>query len=251
MPRPSLVRSFATFAVALLAGCSGADNAPPPVYPPSGQWTPPPAAAPGPWGQRPAAPQASYTAPGQWVPPPAAQPAPWWQPPAGGLQLPSWPALPALPAGFQLPQGFPWPPGTPASPGTPATPSAPATGGVAQSCVDGINQYRATLGVAPLARWTPNESCVDGESRDDSVTGRAHASFGRCGEMAQNACPGWPGPPEKMIGPCLDAMWKEGPGPEGAAHGHYINMSNASYTKVACGQFVMPTGDVWAVQYFQ
>jgi hypothetical protein len=49
-----------------------------------------------------------------------------------------------------------------------------------------------------------------------------------------------------MIAGCLKAMWKEGPG-----GGHYDNMRNTKYTKVACGFSVLPNGDVWAVQNFR
>jgi hypothetical protein len=54
-----------------------------------------------------------------------------------------------------------------------------------------------------------------------------------------------------MIGNCLAAMWAEGPGEPYSAHGHYINMANASYTKVACGFAVRSDGRVWAVQDFR
>ena len=46
-------------------------------------------------------------------------------------------------------------------------------------------------------------------------------------------------------------MWKEGPGTDFSKHGHYLNMSSTKYTKVACGFFTAPNGQVWAVQNFQ
>ena len=54
-----------------------------------------------------------------------------------------------------------------------------------------------------------------------------------------------------MIGNCLQAMWNEGPGSNFATHGHYINMTSHSYTKVACGFAVLANGTVWAAQDFQ
>jgi hypothetical protein len=130
--------------------------------------------------------------------------------------------------------------------GVPTQDAAPAGDGTAeQSCVDDINAYRATLGLPALARWTDAEPCSDGEAQTDSQTGRPHSAFTRCGEMAQNECPGWPGPPASMIGSCLAMMWAEGPG-----GGHYENM-RGNYTKVACGFYVTSSGAVWALQNFR
>ena len=135
---------------------------------------------------------------------------------------------------------------TPVPTATPPSASDPA-----QICVDRINQHRASIGRPPLARWTAAEACSDSEAVTDSETGRAHSAFGRCGEWAQNECPGWPGPADTMIVSCLQVMWNEGPGSDFSTHGHYINMSNPGYTKVACGYAVLPNGAVWAVQNFQ
>jgi hypothetical protein len=124
-------------------------------------------------------------------------------------------------------------------------------GSVQQLCVDTINQYRATLGLAPLTRWKEKESCSDDEAKSDSETGKAHGVFGRCGEGAQNECPGWPLPIEKSILGCLQMMWEEGPGEPYIDHGHFINMSNPEYTKVACGFAATSNGKgFWAVQNF-
>ena len=133
------------------------------------------------------------------------------------------------------------------------TPTAtpPSSTDLAQVCVDRINQHRASIGRAPLARWTAAEACSDSEALTDSQTGRAHSAFGRCGEWAQNECPGWPGPVNTSILSCLQVMWNEGPGSDFSTHGHYINMANPSYTKVACGFAVAPNGTYWAVQNFQ
>lgn len=123
-----------------------------------------------------------------------------------------------------------------------------------KACVKKINDYRATLNLPPYARWKEGESCADKEAKSDSKTGTAHGAFRTCDdieekEMAQNECPGWPSL-ESISDGCLGMMWDEGPGPfEG--HGHYINMSSTSYTKVACGFYVTPSGDVWSVQNFR
>jgi hypothetical protein len=132
-----------------------------------------------------------------------------------------------------------------AGPGSGSTGSG-SSGGPAQLCVDLINQYRATLGLTPYARWTEAEACADGEAQSDGETGQAHGAFPACGENAQNECPGWPGPPEEMIGGCLQMMWDEGPG-----GGHYDTMSSTNYTEVACGFHTFSDGSVWAVQDFR
>jgi hypothetical protein len=118
-----------------------------------------------------------------------------------------------------------------------------------QKCVDRINEYRASIGVGPLARWQEAEPCVDGQAASDSQSRIPHGAFGQCGEMAQDECPDWPSVDE-TVGECLGMMWAEGPG-FGEEHGHYMNMSNAQYTSVACGFHVGPSGSVWAVQDFR
>ena len=118
-------------------------------------------------------------------------------------------------------------------------------------CVDIINMYRATLGLPPYVRWVDGEDCAADEARQDSESGEPHGAFGQCDESAQNECPGWSGPPEDMIGPCLELMWAEGPGADFQQHGHYINMSSTDYTEVACGFSETSSGDIWAVQNFR
>ena len=121
----------------------------------------------------------------------------------------------------------------------------------AEDCFELINQHRASIGLPPYQRWTDEEACADGEAKRDAEANRPHGSFGSCGERAQNTCPGWSGTPESMIGPCLQLMWAEGPGSDFSTHGHYINMSSTTYTRVACGFYVTPDGRVWTVQDFR
>lgn len=117
---------------------------------------------------------------------------------------------------------------------------------IEDTCVASINTYRATKGLPALTRWTDEEKCADGQAKSDSQSGTAHGAFGSCQEMAQNECPGWPGPEDTMITGCLDMMWKEGPG-----GGHYENMSNRQYTQVSCGFFTTTDGQIWSVQNFR
>lgn len=129
-------------------------------------------------------------------------------------------------------------------------PPSPSGSTPEEICVNAINSFRATIGLGPLLRWTEAEACSSTEAEGDAASNAAHAHFGDCGEMAQNECPGWPGAPATMIIPCLTMMWNEGPG-VGAAHGHYNNMTNSRYTKVACGFYTTSTGRVWAIQNFK
>jgi hypothetical protein len=122
----------------------------------------------------------------------------------------------------------------------------PSSASDAEKCVDIINKYRATKGLDPLERWSSQESCADGEAKSDSKSGEAHGAFTTCTEMAQNECPGYPGSVSENLPECLADMWAEGPG-----GGHYDNMTNEKYTKVACGIYELSNGDFWSVQNFR
>ena len=117
-------------------------------------------------------------------------------------------------------------------------------------CVERINAFRATEGLAPLEQWSSAEKCADEEAREDARAGESHSAFGSCDERAQNECPGWPSA-EAIVQGCLQGMWDEGPGEPYSEHGHYINMSNPGYTRVACGFYETSGGAVWGIQNFQ
>ncbi len=124
----------------------------------------------------------------------------------------------------------------------------PDTGNFHKDCVARINQFRwACQCLPPLQRWKEAEGCTDQQSATDQSNNAPHGAFGDCGESAQNTCPNWPSDGDVVEG-CLQAMWDEGPGDDFQAHGHYINMSNTSYTKVACGK--SSDGGVWSNQNF-
>src|SRR5437868_11160917 len=125
------------------------------------------------------------------------------------------------------------------------------TSNVEQLCVDTINMYRATLGLAPYTRWNAEETCADGQAQSDSQTNTAHGAFGKCTENAQNECPGWPMPANTAITGCLQSLWNEGPGADFNTHGHYINMSSTMYKQVSCGFYTTAAGKIWAVQDFK
>lgn len=126
----------------------------------------------------------------------------------------------------------------------------PSTGDFHQDCVDRINQFRWECQcLPPLARWVEQEGCSNTQSQNDQASSSPHGNFGACNENAQNTCPNW-GSEQQVINGCLQMMWDEGPGEPFSEHGHYINMSSTSYSKVACGISVSG-GQVWSNQNFK
>lgn len=123
--------------------------------------------------------------------------------------------------------------------------TASSDAGFAQQCVDKINAYRATVGLAALARWTEGEGCADEEAASDAASGEFHGAFGSCGEHAQNECPDYDST-TRILELCLQMMWDEGPG-----GGHYDNMTSTDSAQVACGIHTTAEGLVWSVQNFR
>lgn len=143
---------------------------------------------------------------------------------------------------------------------------APLPPGTIDNMVAIINGFRATLNLPPLQRWTDGEACANQSAQVDAQRNQPHFSFdnGSCpGVLAQNTCPGWPSldsitQDQPNFLSCLHSMWNEGPPPTTpctgdcfAAHGHFINMSNPQFTKVAIGIFQMPNGNFWININFQ
>jgi hypothetical protein len=130
-------------------------------------------------------------------------------------------------------------------------PSDPLSAARAQ-CVMLINMYRATLSPpSPPLTEAPesSETCVDGQAQADYTANTPHSAFTKCGEDAQDECPGWPGPPSAINTGCLAQMWAEGPPPPGQDN-HWLNMENPQSTQVACGFYQDPDGTWWATQDF-
>ena len=131
----------------------------------------------------------------------------------------------------------------------------PTTGDPYADCVARINQLRwECQRLPPLERWNDAESCADQQAEYDSARNTPHAGFSGniCSPRgwAQNECPGW-NSTEHVITGCLQAMWDEGPGEPYSEHGHYINMTDPSYSMVACGFYETGDGRFWSVQNFQ
>lgn len=168
-----------------------------------------------------------------------------WPDMRGGGNAPA-PPSPAPPPVAPLPPPTPGPTPTQPPPFTPPPSSSDPFAAARQSCVDRINQYRARVRMGPLARDASTEACDDEESRLDSSSNRAHGSFGKCGERAQNACPNYPGASvEDVLTKCLQQMFDEGPG-----GGHYDNMTSAKYSRASCGFVSVGNGRIWTVQNF-
>jgi hypothetical protein len=101
--------------------------------------------------------------------------------------------------------------------------------------------------VPPLVRWTAGESCANTQVAYDFANQTFHAGRFLCTPVgfAQNECGYGP------VNSCLQEMFDEGPRPPNCGagcgeHGHFINMTNPAYTRVACG-----FAGSWSVQNFE
>jgi hypothetical protein len=138
-------------------------------------------------------------------------------------------------------------------------PAAPDTGDYYADCVARVNQFRACVCLPPLGRWTGGEACADQDAAyDPSHTPHAGFIAKICSPegYAQDECPAWPSETSVVSG-CLQQMFDEGPPPTTSCtgscfetYGHFINMTNTSYTMVACG-IATVNGQITAVQDFQ
>ena len=120
-----------------------------------------------------------------------------------------------------------------------------------QLCVERSNQKRALVGAGALVRSAGKEPCADGEAKIESDAnasgGAVHSTWGSCGESAQNLCGGMGWGIEELMRDCIDRWYAEGPG-TGFAHAHYYQLINPAFTKVACGFYLSPSGDLQIVQ---
>ena len=150
--------------------------------------------------------------------------------------------------------------GGPCTPDYGCTPTAPNTGDPHADCVARVNQFRACACMGPLSRNTAAEDCANQQAQYDSETGTAHSGFTDkiCspGGSAQNECPGYSSVAQ-TINQCVLSMFDEGPPPTNPCsgscyqtYGHFINMTNTTYTSVACGFYTTAGGQVWQVQNY-
>jgi hypothetical protein len=135
----------------------------------------------------------------------------------------------------------------------------PSTGDYHADCVTEINYIRqACQCLPPLERRTDAEACADQMAQYDYENNAAHGGFKArlCtpGGTGQCECPGWDSVESITQGTrwneaCLAMMWHEVDNPAGE-QGHYELMSSQQHTAVACGIYVGPDGQVWAVQNY-
>lgn len=115
-----------------------------------------------------------------------------------------------------------------------------------EDCLAKINEYRATEDLPPLALASEEKlTCIDKQSADDLKSNKAHGHMGDCGESAQNSGPNfsttWQANATAVAESYLKMMWEDEKAKaekgetEYSKIGHYLNMKNTSYTKVACG----------------
>ena len=115
-----------------------------------------------------------------------------------------------------------------------------------EDCLAIINEYRATENLKPYTLASEEkQKCADKQSADDLASNSAHGHFGDCGESAQNSGPNFSGNFQKNASAVaqsyLKMMWEDEKAKvqEGVTDynqiGHYLNMKNTSFTKVACG----------------
>lgn len=91
---------------------------------------------------------------------------------------------------------------------------------------------------------------------DCATAKRGLRVVGRIADNGQNECPGYPSE-ASVVDTCLQLMWSEGPPAQAACdgscfqqHGHFLNMTNPQFTKVACGFARTSNGSLWAVQNY-
>jgi len=145
---------------------------------------------------------------------------------------------------------------------------------VRQVWVDTVNEYRSTVGLAPVTRASAAlEQCSDQGAKKDGDSRAAHSSAGDCFPLSsQNTCPGYPvggwggATLADSLKTCLAQMWAEGEPPQGRAqclseyfagntscfmtYGHYLNMSDPNNGTVACGFYDMGSSTFWMNQNF-
>ena len=126
-------------------------------------------------------------------------------------------------------------------------------------CLKLANEYRATEEVAPLTLADDEKQlCAITQAAADMAQNKSHAHFQDCGEWAQNTGPDfsttWRTNATAAAQYFIRMMWEDekalvtsgqrdpNKDEDYSYIGHYLNMKNASYTKVACGIAVSEDG---------
>ena len=149
---------------------------------------------------------------------------------------------------------------TPASSSSakPSSSAAGESGDWRETCLDVINEYRATENLGPLSLASEEkQTCTDEQAAADLAAGKGHANFGACGEGAQNSGPnvGMRYYPtyDDIVKKYLKMMWEDEKALVTSGErdpdndddypyiGHYLNMKG-SYKTVSCGIAVSEDG---------
>jgi len=137
---------------------------------------------------------------------------------------------PKCPSGYKKKQS------APKSPVTTTTIPAPAAGlATCGNCGTAalINADRASVGVAPLV-------IVEDNPADELSALLFVSAADDPGMAAWNIAP--TDTPQQAAIAAVDAWWAEGPGPFGAAHGHYDDIVNPNYTSISVAVAFQPAG---------
>jgi hypothetical protein len=117
-------------------------------------------------------------------------------------------------------------------------------------CVQEVNRYRATVGIATLSQQAGLEASAAQAAQSDHQSGEAHGWFRRNGTaLAENQAPRWSrassgNDARTFISRALQAMWAEGPG-----GGHHENM-RGRFTATGCAVYSDATTATF-VQHFR
>jgi hypothetical protein len=144
---------------------------------------------------------------------------------------------------------------------TACAPPAPPVVDFHQQCVDRVNQLRGLEKLSTLQRDTSLEACSDQDAKTNYERNTPHLSM--CGQ-AQNECSTHTST-TSILDTCIEqqmyrdekACYGKNPGgcysDQACMCGHFVNMmdkKNYGYTKVACGLYTTPKGELKAVLNF-
>jgi hypothetical protein len=119
-------------------------------------------------------------------------------------------------------------------------------------CKDVVNAYRARLGLSQLVRDPAIEEFADEGAEYDSQPACAypyHCHYYENYGAVQGECE-VPGSPlyasvEQIIDDTVEMMWNEGPG-----GGHYVYLTEPSFTRIGCGFYLTSSDYLWIVYDF-
>ncbi len=127
-----------------------------------------------------------------------------------------------------------------------------------QDCVDRVNNLRALENLSPLVRDQGNEESADNDARANYEANIPHSSVS---SDAQNECPTYPNT-SLILDDCIEKQmyyaeklcYEKNPDScyldKTCQCGHYVNITDNSFTKLACGLYETPNGKFKAILNF-